>query len=32
MQLKALTFNNLSCLYKQNNQFEDALNSITFAL
>jgi hypothetical protein len=32
LQLRALSFNNLSCLYKENKQPEDALKSLEVAL
>lgn len=32
LQLRALSFNNLSCLYKENKQTEDALKSLEVAL
>lgn len=32
LQLRALSFNNLSCVYKSNNQNEDALKSLDVAL
>ena len=32
LQLRALCFNNLSCLYKENKQHEDALKSLEVAL
>ena len=28
LQLRALTFNNLSCLYKENKQIQDALKAL----
>jgi hypothetical protein len=32
LQLRALSFNNLSCLYKENKQTEDALKALEVAL
>ena len=32
LQLRALSFNNLSCLYKEHKQYEDALKSLEVAL
>lgn len=32
LQLRALTFNNLSCLYKENKQYEDALKALEVTL
>ena len=32
LQLRALTFNNLSCMYKENKQYEDALKALEVAL
>lgn len=32
LQLRALSFNNLSCIYKEHKQYEDALKSLEVAL
>lgn len=32
LQLRALCFNNLSCIYKENRQHEDALKALEVAL
>lgn len=32
LQLRALTFNNLSCLYKENKQIQDALKALEVSL
>ena len=32
LQLRALCFNNLSCVYKENRQYEDGLKALEVAL